>query len=130
MGGFAGGDEAGYWEEELLLSSKKQVSQSTSFFLDSCSLEFIPCQVRCLSVELAPDVCVDIGEVQKVFEALENYVQDDTLCEFFEEHKVFVKKESPNLLEEFLSKIRQECTLLLSNEELQRILLQVRKGSL
>jgi 4-diphosphocytidyl-2-C-methyl-D-erythritol kinase len=121
MGGFAGGDEAGFWDEDkmaaLVQKQQERKSKNSPLYVSNENLYFAPCKCKSFTVEgsLNSDIIV------KAYELLCSFTNDSDIEDFFKEHKVVVKSEDSSSLQSFLHLVREECNLLLSNSDLEEI---------
>jgi len=122
MGGFAGGDEAGYWDEDEVLifkSSKKNLGESG--LKPSTYLSLIPCKCDKFTIDSKAKENINSNDIHKAYEALCEYTQDSDIEDFFKTHMLRVSKECSSNVLSFLHLVRDECNLLLSNSELEDI---------
>jgi len=133
MGGFAGGDEAGFWDEELFKLSKSsnfKKKQTALICIDSLyyTLALKPAKNTTFQIEgLAQDKQVLFKELYK---ALLKETQDEDIKDFFRAHTLLFEPvhQEQKLLDEdidnsftFLSFIKESCSLVLTQQELKEI---------
>ena len=148
MGGFAGGDEGGYWDIESTQVKKNYKSKSTKkkklytessdslysirvYVKDTYStISFIPCRCETFTVKGCDDIPLELNTLYKLYQELNDYTCDSDISDFFLEHKVVVEKcieldsstaRSASHVGAFLCLIKEACNLLLSTEELVKI---------
>lgn len=121
MGGFAGGDEAGFWDDESVynplkkespksLKRKKEIELNSSgvYSIKSYAktsvensaelydtISFIPCRCEVFTIEGCDDIPLRSNSIYKAYRALSEYTADTDIEEFFSEHKVVVNKNIP-----------------------------------
>ena len=149
MGGFAGGDEAGYWDDDTIftLSDKKDkytskpsieksdlgysikaYAKSNKELYDTIS--FVPCKCDAFIIEECEAVTLESNSIYKAYKALIEYTADTDIEEFFYEHKVVVTKDIPYSLGHggassdaaaFMCLTKEVCNLVISTDELVKI---------
>jgi len=125
MGGFAGGDEAGYWEDSKIFSvNSLSKTSKISSFQKKTTMEFRSSAKGSFTIE-----GLDIYEIQshifyRALQELMSLVQDDEIEDFVSQHTLILQKDSEDVME-FLCLLREECLLLLSNEELEDIIAKI-----
>jgi hypothetical protein len=138
MGGFEGGDEAGFWEisennflektSKAQSEKKYQIIQEGSLYKiiayeSNQTIIFIPFHSMKLTVE---GYKTDI--ITKVYNTLLEFTDDMEIIEFFHEYKVFIEtSQSPKIDEKvlgilFLLLTKDVCNLVLNENELKEIL--------
>jgi hypothetical protein len=126
MGGFAGGDEAGYWEEDQLFSQKKRVVQTSSHhfqqMLEQSNLTLVPSKSSSFTIDGIESSEVQSHKLYKAYKALCSYTGSLELEEFVREYKISILSESEADVAVFLHLLREEYTLLVSNEELEELI--------
>lgn len=125
MGGFAGGDEAGFWDEDpiytVVQKQKNKKSSELDFDTTDCTIKFIACECGKFSIEGYDDVALEASTIYKTYKALCDFTNDEDIELFFLKHTVAVLEESDENSIHFLYLLRDECALLLSNSELLQI---------
>lgn len=137
MGGFEGGDEGGFWDEESLFNpinaktdtKTNQLHKYTTFKESNAifELSFVPCAAQALTLECETESVYDFGDIYGIYTRVLEYTNDSDIEEFFNTHKVlFSKVENPkepheNLTpsELFLEKTKDACSLVLTQDELK-----------
>lgn len=145
MGGFEGGDEAGFWDEDDLkndiFTSQKTCNQhlithmkidASSFCISVystsnviSSLQFVQSSCEGLKIEgkgLAPNVSKVIS---KTYETLLEETNDFEIEDFFKEYKVVVDETQAiadaSFIAAFLLMTKEACSLALSMQEIEQI---------
>ncbi|MDF1878617.1 hypothetical protein JHD46_03075 [Sulfurimonas sp. SAG-AH-194-C20] len=139
MGGFEGGDEGGFWDEDAIeqlikkqeslknhTNKPKKISieiKGSAYFLSSdSSLSIVPTSCANFSIEGCDDIPQESNSIYKMYKALLSLTCDSDIEEFFYEHKVVVKCYSPtSSADSFLLLTKELCNLVLSERELQSI---------
>jgi 4-diphosphocytidyl-2-C-methyl-D-erythritol kinase len=154
MGGFAGGDEAGFWDEDTLaVSIKKQYENKTKRRNNikasiqrsdsGCSIKsyvkgkelyntisFVTKACDSFTLEGYDETPLESNTIYKAYLALLEYTDDSDISDFFNEHKVVIKKgvisqtdleASPSDTAAFMFLIKEVCNLILSTDELVKI---------
>ena len=137
MGGFEGGDEGGFWDEESLfnpintkISNKtNQLHKYTTFKESNAIFElyFVPCEAQALTIECETESLYDFGDIYSIYTRVLEYTNDSEIEEFFSTHKVlFSKVENPKEPHEilmpselFLQKTKDAGSLVLTQDELK-----------
>jgi len=135
MGGFEGGDEGGFWDEEALFNPPAKQNARKKEKNKSC----IEIEENLYVLHFAPSLCTKLTieahlEIQeticKAYEALLSYTQDGDIEEFFCNHKVVFEpcKDSSHKeqsvitpTEAFLLQTQDACSLCLTPQELKDI---------
>ncbi|MEA3371843.1 MAG: hypothetical protein U9Q40_10940 [Campylobacterota bacterium] len=125
MGGFEGGDEGGYWDdEEPVIFSKAKSSKpniekkGSEYILGSVSL--VPCVCDNFTVEAHNETLSKT--LNAAYGALLDYTDDSEIEEFFQEYKVVIKEESSTNAEVFLHLTKEACNLILRDDEIEELL--------
>ena len=175
MGGFAGGDEGGYWDDEVLPNAfdkikKKKTSKKNGleieirdsiytiksyakvniltniledkeghFNLESrCTrvgnlydtIHFVPSKCKTFTIEGCEGIDREANSIYRAYKALSTSVAGLDVVEFFDEHKVVVKKYIPlssglgacaSNAAAFMHLVKEVCNLILTKEELTKI---------
>jgi len=138
MGGFAGGDEAGFWDDDIIEFSlnkhnkpkhetlKPQIIINNTLY----KISFIPAKCSALTIECSKEVSLESKHLQKVYKALLEFTNDSDITEFFENHKILLttlestSTESDVTLSNalvFLHFTKDACNLVLTSDELEEI---------
>ena len=145
MGGFEGGDEAGFWDEDdlknELYTSQKKLHQhviahmkidANSFCISvystsniTSSLQFVQSSCKGLKVEgegLIPNVS---KVIHKTYETLLEETNDFEIEEFFKAYKVVVGETQgiadSSFVAAFILMTKEVCSLVLSTQEVEEI---------
>ncbi|MDQ7044021.1 MAG: hypothetical protein Q9M34_10905 [Sulfurimonas sp.] len=136
MGGFEGGDEGGFWDEDAVANlikeqhrkkkSQKRVSIETENSIyrieDDPLLSIIPQTCRVFTIEGCADIPLEANAIYRAYKALIDYTCDSDIEEFFYNHKIVITDYNPDKnTQNFLLLVKELCNLALSNEELQQI---------
>lgn len=137
MGGFAGGDEAGYWESPTVLSPKPKhpdrekptiVHDETGYYLIPHALtthliSFIPYSCDTFTIEGYDNP--SRHPITLAYQTLIDATNDPEIAEFFTYHKVVLTindcMEMPSYVAAFLHLTKEVCNLILSTDELTAI---------
>ena len=116
MGGFEGGDEAGFWDIDTLAASidkqHQNRSKSNNRIKDSIqrsdsgysikaytkgkelynTISFVPHECKTFTIEGCDDIPLESNTIYKAYKALLDYTNDSDISDFFCEHKVVVTK--------------------------------------
>lgn len=123
MGGFAGGDEGGYWDIDTLpisMDQPKNFTQKRSDIEISDSIysikaharvkspsswiraeelydtiSFVSSQCKTFTIEGCEGIALESNTIYKAFLALNNFTNDSDIIDFFYTHKVIVIKRIP-----------------------------------
>ena len=142
MGGFEGGDEGGFWDEdaigELVIKQKKQKPRETVYEETSDggfritvedNISFIPYPCASFTIEGCDSVSLESNSIYKAYKALESFSADSEISDFFEEYKVVVTKnvtlennsrDAENAAA-FMRLAKEVCNLMISADELLKI---------
>ena len=120
MGGFEGGDEAGFWDVDAITASIDQQhqnkSKSTNRIKDSIqrsdlgysvkayakgkelydTISFVPHECETFTIEGCDDIPLESNTIYNAYKALLDYTNDSDISDFFCEHKVVVIKGIPS----------------------------------
>jgi 4-diphosphocytidyl-2-C-methyl-D-erythritol kinase len=120
MGGFEGGDEAGFWDIDTLTASIDQQHQnkpkSSNRIKASIqrsdlgysikayakgkelydTIRFAPHACETFTIEGCDDIPLESNSIYKAYKALLDYTNDSDISDFFYEHKVVVTKGIPS----------------------------------
>ena len=120
MGGFAGGDEAGFWDVDTLPSwmdkqndnqSKRSNSEKTYIQRSDSgysikahakdkelydTISFVPCECETFTIEGCDKIPLKSNSIYKAYKALIDYTDDLDIADFFYTHKVVVTKGIPS----------------------------------
>ena len=120
MGGFEGGDEAGFWDVDHLLTlidkQQQNKSKSSHSIKDSIqrndsvysikaytkgkelydTISFVPHECETFTIEGCDDIPLEANPIYKAYKALLDYTTDSDISDFFCEHKVVVTKGIPS----------------------------------
>ncbi|MDQ7061883.1 MAG: hypothetical protein Q9M40_01140 [Sulfurimonas sp.] len=151
MGGFAGGDESGYWDVDDLISLDDDTSNTTSSAFKPNieintnqysikvysktgdfynAISFVPCQCEVLTIEDFKDTSLAQKSISQAYKALSSLSEGLDILDFFYEYKVTISKDIPSKtnLEEvssytmaFMYLAKEVYNLVLSSEELIKI---------
>ena len=133
MGGFAGGDEAGFWDEKLFKLSKSSNSkkkQTALICIDSLyyTLALKPSKNTSFQIEGLPKNQLTV--FIELYKALLKETQDEDIEDFFRMYTLLFEPvhQEQKLLDEdidnsltFLSFIQESCSLVLTQQELKEI---------
>lgn len=138
MGGFAGGDEGGFWDEDIVLKStnknnniqmQKEI-RCTIVQNNHYTLRFVSSATQELCIEPKKIEKEVAANIYKAYEALIEYTNDPDIQEFFLDHKIVFEQcleplqKTHKLLTVtalFLSLVQDACSLILTAQELQKI---------
>ena len=119
MGGFEGGDEAGFWDIDIpptsMVQDNKSISKrknlAASFIERSDSgysikahakvkgsydtISFIPCECDTFTIEGCADIPLELNSIYKAYKALLDFTDDSDIVDFFYAHKIVVTKGIP-----------------------------------
>jgi len=116
MGGFAGGDEGGYWDVDTITGEVDKLNNTTSKNLNKnkpyiktsdsaysikvkeveglCNtISFVVCKCDTFSIEGCDEVPLEANGIYKAYNALYKYTNDSDIIDFFFEYKVVVSKD-------------------------------------
>lgn len=137
MGGFEGGDEGGFWDEDAiatlikkqnssLLKSKPKViiqkKDSVYSLKGDTTLSIVPHNCKSFTIEGCENIPLESNTIYRAYKALIELTCDSDIEEFFYAHKVHLTsyKPSSNSLN-FLLLTKELCNLALSDAELHKI---------
>lgn len=139
MGGFEGGDEGGFWDEEALFNpinatTKTKTPQrekythlkDTNAIYELC---FVASNPQTFRISSDANKSVDFENIYNTYTALIKYTNDSDIEEFFNTHEVVFErvlspKEPFEILSApllFLEKTKEVCSLVLTQRELIEI---------
>ena len=119
MGGFAGGDEGGYWDLDIPPTSmvkdndtiSKRRNRVASYIEKSDSgysikahaktkglydtISFVPCACETFTIEGCNDIPLELNSIDKAYKALLDFTDDLDIVDFFHAHKIVVNKGIP-----------------------------------
>jgi hypothetical protein len=132
MGGFEGGDEAGFWEvEESNSIYKSKTSSKTKYQITKDNLTYtieaididgviklLPSNSNRLTIKGHQ---TDI--IQKAYKTLIEFTDDMEIIDFFHTHKIVIEvsDDDPILGALFILLTKDACNLILTNDELKEI---------
>ena len=120
MGGFEGGDEAGFWDVDAITASINQQHQNKSKSTNRIkasiqrsdsgysikayakgkelydTISFVPWECETFTIEGCDDIPLESNTIYKAYKALLSYTNDSDISDFFYEHKVVVNKDIPS----------------------------------
>lgn len=123
MGGFEGGDEAGFWDADplraLVDKQHQDKSKSSNRIKDSIqrddsvysikayakgkelydTISFVPQECETFTIGGCDDIPLESNPIYKAYKALLDYTNDSDISDFFCEHKVVVTKGIPSQAE-------------------------------
>ncbi|MDF1876250.1 hypothetical protein JHD47_00280 [Sulfurimonas sp. SAG-AH-194-L11] len=136
MGGFEGGDEGGFWDEDAIETLiKKQNNKKTSTkakvlvksingaytLSGDPSISIVPSSCASFTIEDSHSIPLESNTIYKTYKALLEFTCDSDIEELFSEHKVVVSSYTPTTATSFLLLTKELCNLVLSENELQFI---------
>ena len=150
MGGFAGGDEGGYWDEEStsVYIDKAESKNRKKFYIETSdssysikahakgeeklydTISFVACDCETFTIEGCTDIPLESNTIYRAYKALDKYMIDSDISDFFSEYKVVVRKRIPlssglggaaSDAAAFICLIKEVCNLMLSSDELIEI---------
>jgi len=146
MGGFEGGDEGGFWDEDAILTLiEKPQKNKEIFYIETnefgCSIKvpskglyvkisLVECECESFVIEGSDDVEIPSDTLYKAYQALLSYTCDTDLEDFINGHKVIVTKNSScsstlsaNEFDtlSFMRLLKDACNLILSDDDLIKI---------
>jgi len=116
MGGFAGGDEGGYWDIDIPPSSmvkhnentSKRRNRAASYIERSDSgysikahtkvkglydtISFVPCECKTFTIEGCDAIALELNSIYKAYKALLDFTDDLDIVDFFYAHIIVVSK--------------------------------------
>lgn len=120
MGGFEGGDEAGFWDVDAITASIHQQHQNKSKSINRIkasiqrsdlgysikayakgkelydTISFLPYECETFTIEGCDDIPLASNTIYKAYKALLDHTNDSDISDFFCEHKVAVAKGIPS----------------------------------
>ncbi len=138
MGGFAGGDEGGYWDDIPSIKMNKQnnikkeklclYTPDSGYSINVQigkkiynSISFVACKCDTFTIEGCDDISLESNKIYQAYTALCDFTNDSDIVDFFFEHKVVVSKEKSSDAAAFLYLTKEVCNLVLSTDELVSI---------
>ncbi len=151
MGGFEGGDEGGFWDEDSIsilidkqnnLQAKKTKIKQSIHTSDSgysvraytedknsySTISFVLCKCDTFSIEGCEGISLQSNKIYKAYKALLELTHDTDIVDFFSEYKVLVTHGNTlppqnNFYEvaSFMYLLKEVCNLVISNKELLKI---------
>lgn len=139
MGGFEGGDEGGFWDEDAIdtlikkqnitgTSTKKQkkliikTQNSTYSIQDDSTISIVPHNSATFTIEGCDEIPLESNTIYKTYRALIELTCDSDIVDFFDEHKVVLTHYTPEASSQnFLLLAKELCNLVLSDDELEKI---------
>ena len=137
MGGFEGGDEGGFWDEDAIETLiKKQnssvkrskqkiiieIKDSVYSLKGDTYLSIVPQNCASFTIEGCEDIPLESNAIYKAYKTLIDLTCDSDIEEFFYEHKVYLTSEEPSSHSlNFLLLVKELCNLALSDAELSKI---------
>jgi len=120
MGGFAGGDEAGYWDTNDITSNKKK---PRSFKVEELYdlVSFVPHKCTSFTIEGSKNTSLKENDIYRAYKAFSNFTDDTDIKEFFSSHKVLINQDSVLCTVAFIYLVKEVCNLILSDYELIQI---------
>jgi hypothetical protein len=143
MGGFAGGDEAGYWDDDAVatpfgqsdekcLQRKPSIQISDSLYSIkalSHTISLVPYKCETFTLEESTKTLTS-HMIYQAFQALIDFTDDSDISEFFSSYKVVITEDtsSSNNLQQksldaaaFILLVKEACNLVLNSDELREI---------
>lgn len=108
----------------------QQDAQSSHFLRNDelyDTISFVPCACSGITIDGCEDIPLKENTIFQVYEALNEYISDPDVLEFFTQHKVVVTKRIPlqtgfgggaSNAAAFLRLVKEACNLVLSTKEL------------
>jgi len=146
MGGFEGGDEGGFWDEDAiatLIKTPQEAKTKENFEIDydgdvsrikvsqegSCeSISFIPCECESFSIENIENTTLKTHPLYKAYRALLEQTADTDIETYFETHMVVLQAKTSTELTLnqqdilfFMRLLKEACNLVISDRELQEL---------
>jgi len=139
MGGFAGGDEGGFWDVDAIdvliakqnshnIKSKKQAKvvietkNSAYYIKDDVTISIVPHNTTAFTIEGCDDIPLESNTIYKTYKALMELTCASDIEDFFAEHKVLLTQYTPTTSStSFLLLVKELCNLILSDSELRTI---------
>lgn len=137
MGGFAGGDEAGYWDHPIVISHppKHPDREKPTILHDETGFHLIPHAYTTPLISFIPSFC-DVFTIKgyddpsshpiyAAYHALIAATNDPEIADFFAQHKVVLTitdaTDISSHVAAFLHLTKEVCNLILSTDELANI---------
>jgi hypothetical protein len=137
MGGFEGGDEAGFWEvdENTFHTKTSKASNETKYQIIEDDLSYkitasgyeetivlLPFESKSLTIE---GYQTDI--ISKAYHSLVDFTNDMEIVEFYHQHKIFIQTPKSQKVDEtilgalFILLTKDICNLVLNGNEIEEI---------
>ncbi|MBN2816930.1 MAG: hypothetical protein JXQ67_09615 [Campylobacterales bacterium] len=128
MGGFAGGDEAGFWDEELFtLSAKEKQTKSRERIITVGDRNYT-LSLSCIKEKdsfISGIVKEQQTDFKALYKALLEYTNDEEIEEFFQTSTIHFIPTDQEVQQEndftFLAFLQDTCNLILTEDELREI---------
>ncbi len=148
MGGFAGGDEGGYWDiytsPNSMVKYNKKTSKNKNGFTSGIerndsgytikayakdknvydTVSIVACECETFTIEGYNDIPLESNSIYIAYKALINFTNDLDIEDFFYTHKVIVaqgKVSNSSHAAAFILLVKEVCNLILCMDELERI---------
>jgi 4-diphosphocytidyl-2C-methyl-D-erythritol kinase len=148
MGGFAGGDEGGYWDIDIPPNAMFKKNEKTSknsngitsyierndsgytikaYAKDKAAydtISFVPCECETLTIEGYDEISLSSNSIYIAYKALMDFTDDLDIEDFFYTHKVLVTEGAVSTSSHaaaFILLVKEACNLILSMDELESI---------
>jgi len=148
MGGFAGGDEGGYWDIDIPPNAmvkhndkRSKNRNGTSSYIERNDLgytikayakdktgydtiSFVPCECETFTIEGYDEIPLESNSMYIAYKALIDFTDDLDIEDFFYTYKVVVTKETVSTSSHaaaFVLLVKEACNLILSRDELDSI---------
>ena len=145
MGGFEGGDEGGFWDEDALAllvknQKKRTPTQKKNFYTlhndgsytakANKTLKFVPCSCESFTLETSYPTSMSASYIFKAFKLLDSTALDSDIMDFFTEYKVILSGDENTLNSAkavaqntavFLLLTKEVCNLVMSKDELLHV---------
>ncbi|MBL4730608.1 MAG: hypothetical protein JKY28_04480 [Sulfurimonas sp.] len=126
MGGFAGGDEGGYWDVDSISSmidKQNKASKKTTEYDELYSnISFVACKCESFTIEGYDATRLKSSGIYKAYKALNDFVGegDSDIVDFFSQHKVVITQGISLSCEVavFMRLVQEACNLIISTDEL------------
>jgi hypothetical protein len=136
MGGFEGGDEAGFWDEipESQAEKYRDTLPQRSVLVDShTQITFVATPCQAFTVSFNGQDLKTPNPLQKAYQLMYEQSDDEDLIDFFQEHKVEISTDRSSLemlndeklFMSFITLTNERCELFLSKQEIDAITTKV-----